>query len=282
MTTEPTGTAFEVDGQTIGVRPLGGQGPLVVAVHGAEGGWREWEPLAGRLADRFRLVALDLPWRAGNDYAWGRTAGAGEWLGRAMALLGEPAAGMIGHSLGANALLEYLCAPGRPALGGAMVFAPFYRPAADPVDEALEREFAGSFRFAVADGIRIALGARYEALGESLFESIVDTALDRIGEFGIGTLFRQFANTGTLDLSRVDVPTRVLVGDTDPALIRRRSDALGRAMPAATVSRRPAYGHCFHVSHADELAAEVGGFLAGAIHGTGDPTRGRSVEHAHA
>ncbi|MFJ9445219.1 alpha/beta fold hydrolase [Kitasatospora sp. NPDC101235] len=96
----------------------------------------------------------------------------------------------------------------------------------------------------------------------------------------IGTLFRQFADTGTLDLARVDVPTRVLVGDTDPALVRWRGDALATAMPAAEVSRRPGYGHCFHISHAGELAAEVGEFLAGADGRAGDPAGERRATHA--
>ncbi|MCX4763935.1 alpha/beta hydrolase [Streptomyces sp. NBC_01275] len=272
---------LSVAGQTIGFHSLSGAGPLVVAVHGAEGSWREWEPLVERLGDRYRFVALDLPWRAGNDYGWGSGGSAGDWLHRAMARFDEPVFAMLGHSLGANALLEYLCMPDRVDLAATMLLAPFYRPREDRVDDALRQEFSTSFRYAVADGIRTAMGARYARLDRSLFESIVDTALGRIGESGIATLFQQFVKTGTLPLSGVLPPSRVLSGEPDPALNERRGGLLGRAMPAATVTRHAEYRHCFHLTHADELAADVQAFLAQAARGPGDSTD-LPWRHAHA
>lgn len=254
-----------------GVRVLAdGKGPLVVAVHGAEGGWREWQPLARELAARdYRVVALDLPWRAGNDYGWCAAGTPGTWLRDAVELLDAPVHSLLGHSLGANAVLELLCTPDVPVPAMAMLFAPFYRPAEDTVDDALEREFNVAFRFAVADGIRISLGTRYDGMDETLFESIVDTALGRIGPAGIHALYLRFAATGTFPVSAVRTPTRVLVGVNDPALIARRRTALSLAMPAAVVSHHPGYGHCFHVSHAAEVAAEFTDFLAGAVAGSG-------------
>ncbi|MGW3192000.1 alpha/beta fold hydrolase [Streptomyces ardesiacus] len=249
----------------VGVHRLtGGSGALVVAVHGAEGSWREWEPLAAAWPGRHRLVALDLPWRAGNDYGWARRGTPGQWLRGAVGRLGEPVHAVLGHSLGGNAVLEWLCAPGEREPAAAVLFAPFYRPATDTVDAALEGEFRAAFRVAVADGIRIALSTRARRLDEQLFESIVDTALNRVGAYGLGVLFRQFVATGAFDLAGVRVPTRVLVGETDPALIPRRGAALAAAMPAAAVSHRPGYGHCFHISHADRIADDIAAFLAGA------------------
>ncbi|MFE2979024.1 alpha/beta fold hydrolase [Streptomyces sp. NPDC059258] len=249
----------------LGIHPLtGGSGPLVIAVHGAEGSWREWQPLAAVLDGRCRLVAVDLPWRAGNDYRWGLRGSPGNWLGRAVGRLDEPVRAVLGHSLGGNAVLEWLSTGGTLQPAAALLLAPFYRPPEDQVDEALEREFRAAFRYAVSDGIRTALGTRFERLDTRLFESMVDTALDRVGEGGLGVLFRQFVATGSFDVASVRIPTRVLVGEADPALIERRGTALARAMPAATVSYRPDYRHCFHISHADEIAAELADFLAGA------------------
>ncbi|MFJ6074771.1 alpha/beta fold hydrolase [Streptomyces sp. NPDC093065] len=249
----------------VGVHRLtGGGGPLVVAVHGAEGSWREWQPLAAAWPGRHRLVALDLPWRAGNDYGWELRGTPGQWLGDAVDRLGEPVHAVLGHSLGGNAVLEWLCAPRGHEPAAAVLFAPFYRPVTDTVDAALEREFRAAFRVAVADGIRIALSTRAQRPDEQLFESIVDTALNRVGEHGLGVLFRQFVATGAFDLAGVRVPARVLVGETDPALIARRGAALAAAMPTAAVSYRPDYGHCFHISHADRIAAELAAFLADA------------------
>lgn len=275
----PEISARKTGGHHVGVRLLAeGAGPLVVAVHGAEGGWHEWQPLARELAGDYQVVALDLPWRAGNDYAWSGAGTPGAWLRGALELLDAPVHSLLGHSLGANAVLELLSAPDAPDLTTAMLFAPFYRPAEDTVGDALEREFNTAFRFAVADGIRIALGGRYDGMDEALFESIVDTTLDRIGPGGIHTLYLRFAATGTFPVSGIRTPTRVLVGESDPALIRRRGTALSLAMPAAKVSHRPGYGHCFHVSHAAEVAAEFADFLAGAVASAGALTgpRGRA------
>ncbi|WP_053710288.1 MULTISPECIES: alpha/beta fold hydrolase [unclassified Streptomyces] len=261
----PETAARETGGHRVGVRVLAdGSGPLVVAVHGAEGGWREWQPLARELAGDYRLVALDLPWRAGNDYGWGDAGTPGTWLRGALELLDGPVHSLLGHSLGGNAVLELLCAPDAPDLAAAMLFAPFYRPVEDTVDDALEREFRAAFRFAVADGIRISLGTRYDGMDEALFEMIVDTTLDRIGPAGIHSLYLRFAATGTFPVAAIRTPTRVLVGESDPALVERRATALSGAARAVTVSHRPGYGHCFHVSHAAEIAAEFTGFLAGA------------------
>uniref|UniRef100_A0AAU2V764 Alpha/beta hydrolase n=1 Tax=Streptomyces sp. NBC_00003 TaxID=2903608 RepID=A0AAU2V764_9ACTN len=261
----------------VGVHRLtGGSGPLVVAVHGAEGSWREWEPLAAAWPGQHRLIALDLPWRAGNDYGWDRQGTPGQWLRGAVDRLGEPVHAVLGHSLGGNAVLEWLCAPGGHDAAAAVLFAPFYRPVTDVVDAALEREFRAAFRVAVADGIRIALSTRIQQMDEWLFESIVDTALNRVGEHGLGVLFDQFVATGSFDVAAVRVPTRVLVGETDPALITRRGAALAAAMPAADISYRPDYGHCFHISHADRIADELAAFLADATPvplGAGDQRR---------
>ncbi|RYJ31224.1 hydrolase [Streptomyces sp. L-9-10] len=266
----PEAAAREMGGRRVGVRVLADcTGPLVVAVHGAEGGWREWQPLAAELADDYRMVALDLPWRAGNDYGWGAAGTPGAWLRGALALLDGPVHSLLGHSLGANVVLELVCGPDAPDLAMAMLLAPFYRPAEDAVNAALEQEFNTAFRFAVADGIRISLAALYDGMDEALFASIVDTALDRIGPAGIHSLYLRFAATGAFPVSTVRTPTRVLVGASDPALVARRCTALSLAMPAATVSRRPGYGHCFHVSHAVEVATDFTEFLAGASAGSG-------------
>src|SRR5688500_10461846 len=78
-------------------------GPAVVLAHGLEDSWETWRPLAAELAaSGLRLLALDLPWRAGNDYAWRRERTAGGWVASAAALAGVDVAAWIGHSFGSN------------------------------------------------------------------------------------------------------------------------------------------------------------------------------------
>lgn len=256
--------------QEVVVHRLPGSGPALVAVHGSEGSWREWLPLADRLCG-YRILALDLPWRAGSDYRWASRASAGLWVRRALTEIGEPVLGVLGHSLGSIALLEYLCAVAPAGPQAAILLAPFYRPADEPAGPALEREFAAAFRYAITDGVRIALQGRAAAADGDLTESIVDTALRRVGGQGIDVLFRHFAATADLPLAEVRVPVRALIGWDDPALTEPRAEKLARAMPTASVTRRRHYGHCFHVTRAADVAADIASFLAGA--GTAQPGR---------
>jgi pimeloyl-ACP methyl ester carboxylesterase len=105
----------------------GGEGPLVVLAHGLEDEWRSWGPLVDRLAGHWRCVALDLPWRAGNDYRWRAEGSPGEWLASGLRALGEQPALVIGHSFGANAALEALAHPAPPPTAAAVLAAPFFR-----------------------------------------------------------------------------------------------------------------------------------------------------------
>lgn len=80
-----------------------GSGPTVVLVHGFTGSKEHWLPLMAQLADRFHLIAPDLPgWNAserlpGADY--GVVAQAGR-LHRFIAALGDQPVILVGHSMG--------------------------------------------------------------------------------------------------------------------------------------------------------------------------------------
>ncbi|MCC2276962.1 alpha/beta hydrolase [Streptomyces sp. ET3-23] len=238
---------------------LPGSGPVLVAVHGAEGSWQEWRPLARQLREHHRVLALDLPWRAGNDYAWVRHGSAGAWLQRTLAALDEQPAALLGHSLGANAVLE--CIGAHRGTVPAVLFAPFFRASAGPVDRRLYEEFCAAFRYAVGDGMRVALGERAARLDPALFASMVDIALERVGQHGLRTLFGHFTRTAELDLAGDAPPALVLAGERDPALAGARALALASAMPRATVAHRAGYGHCFHVERAGPVAEDVVEFL---------------------
>ena len=43
-----------------------GQGPVIVLVHGSPGTSRAWQPVAARLAPRFRVISPNLPGYGGT------------------------------------------------------------------------------------------------------------------------------------------------------------------------------------------------------------------------
>jgi pimeloyl-ACP methyl ester carboxylesterase len=239
-----------------------GRGPALVVVHGLEDTWDCWYDLATKLAGRCRLYVLDMPWRAGNSYLWSLRGTPGDWLRRGLEMVPEPVVALVGHSFGSNAILQYLADCDAPGVDAAVLLAPFYRPKSLKADWDLHNRARAGLRRIMSEGLRLKLGARAAKLDPDVFESMVDTVLDRIGPVGFGTFFNQFAGTTELELGTVRTPTLVLAGETDESLAGPRAVALAEAMPAASVFHRADYGHFCHIAQAGLVAAELADFLA--------------------
>ncbi|MEH1123226.1 alpha/beta fold hydrolase [Micromonospora sp. CPCC 206061] len=234
-------------------------GPLAVLVHGLEDSWQSWRAVAARLDPAWRVVALDLPWRAGNDYRWRRGRPARAWLAAALDLVGARPDLVVAHSFGANATLE-LVAGGAAPRRGAVLLCPLYRPPELPVTwRVFERSRSGFVRH-VRDGVRARLGRRAEVMDAELLEVVTAKAVDRIGPGGFLTVFEHFVASGGLTLSTVEVPVLVLAGAADHTLPRAAAAALARDMPAATVRVHEGYDHFCHVRRAGQVAADVSSF----------------------
>jgi pimeloyl-ACP methyl ester carboxylesterase len=235
-----------------------GDGPVVVAAHGIEDGWRSWTPVAERLADRYRVIALDLPWRSGNDYRWHAQATPGEWLARALDLVGEPAHALLSHSFGATATLELLAAGHRPA--AAALVAPFYR-ATYLVAEQVREPSRAALRTTIRTGLRLRMGTRQ--VEQDVLDIMERGLEDHLMPTVFPVFFDYFTESGDLDLSAVDTPVLVTAGTTDPSLSPDRAAALGAAMRAATVRCHEHYTHFCHLEQAADVAGEVAAFFKG-------------------
>jgi pimeloyl-ACP methyl ester carboxylesterase len=237
-----------------------GDGPVLLAAHGIEDGWRSWTQVASRLADRYRVIALDLPWRSGNDYRWHADGTPGTWLARALELVDEPDHQLLGHSFGATASLELLAdrrRQGHRPTAAALV-APFYRPAHMCPDSVREQSRA-ALRTTIRTGLRVGLGGRdVEPDVLAIMESGLE---DHLMPTVFPVFFDYFADSADLELSGVDIPVLVTAGTTDPSLTPDRAAALGAALPAATVHTHEHYTHFCHLEQAADVAAEVADFL---------------------
>ncbi|MEU5724636.1 alpha/beta hydrolase [Micromonospora sp. NPDC047738] len=254
----------ECHGERLAVYRGPGSGPALVLAHGMEDSWHTWQPFLDALgADLpFTPYALDLPWRAGAEYDWVHRTSPATLLRHALALLPEPPALLVGHSFGANAVLELLAAAELPAADGVVLLAPYFRPLDDPVSwQLFDRELA-RFRAVIGEGLRLRLGRRRHTLDPDLVDTMVAKALDRVGPLGFVALLRQFITTADLGLDTVTVPTLVVTGALDPALAGARTEALRRAMPVASVHTRSDGGHFCHLEQAAAVTAEIRRFLA--------------------
>jgi pimeloyl-ACP methyl ester carboxylesterase len=233
--------------------------------------------LANLLGRQWRTQALDLPWRAGNRYQWRRRASPGSLLAQALATLGEPATVLIGHSFGANTILELMAdaavRPVVPRPHAAVLTAPFYRPPELAVTWELFDRSRENFDQQIRAGITARLGCRLATVDADLVTTMVEKTIARIGPVGFLSVFDQFVASGELPLANIDVPTLVLSGRGDPSLGRRRSAALDAAMPAAAVVINDQYDHFCHVRQARDVARRITDFLL-ATELTGATTSG--------
>ena len=238
-----------------------GEGPAVVAAHGIEDSWRTWLPTLGRLTGH-AVYSLQLPWCGGNDYRWREQDSPGAWLAAAVDLVPEPTTVLLGHSFGANAVLQRLAtADPPPELAAVALVTPFYRPVDFAATADLRTRSLAAFRRALVDGLRLRQGARVAKLDPEINFLMATALLERVVPAGFPVFFAEFLHSGRLDLARVGVPTLVLGGTRDEGLTPVRAAALATAMPAATVRLREEYGHFCHAARAGDVAAEITGFL---------------------
>lgn len=117
--TRRTTSTHSIDGAEV-VCDVVGEGTPVVLVHGWACRRRDWDPIVEILADRYRLIAVDLPWHGDStapDANWS-IARLGALVDRVAHAQDAPSAPIVGHSLGAAVALEAsLAGTPRPVIG---------------------------------------------------------------------------------------------------------------------------------------------------------------------
>lgn len=248
-------------------------GLRVAFAHGLEDVWASWKPVARRLDPAWRLVALDLPWRAGNDYRWRRQDSPAGWLRAGLDAVGGPVDVVVAHSFGANALLDLCCAGARPAAAVVLV-CPLYRPPAVPVTWRLLDRSRRNFEAHIHDGVRARLGGRAAALDPDVLTAMMAKALDRVGPAGLLAVFEQFVASADLPLTRVTPPALVLAGGADPTLSAAAAGALAGGIPGAVLRLNDHFDHFCHIRDPDAVAAQLSEFLRVAVPAAPHQTEG--------
>ncbi|MFE3546963.1 alpha/beta fold hydrolase [Nocardia sp. NPDC059177] len=233
-----------------------GPQPVCVLAHGLEDGWQSWSGLIGQLASTYRCYLLDLPWRAGNTYEWRRSFEPLTWLERALRLIPEPIDMIVGHSLGANVILDLLCHDAA-ITRSAVLIAPFYRPAAVPADDRLREQSRQYLRQVIDDGTRLRLGSRAHRIDDDVRAAMVDKQLERIGPAGFDVLFDQVAASGNLPLDQIAASCTVIADPEDLGLAGGDSNLFTSAWPAANLRLLPRFGHFGHVTFPEVVAEAV-------------------------
>jgi pimeloyl-ACP methyl ester carboxylesterase len=233
----------------------------MVLVHGLEDAWENWGPFAAQLDERWRACALDMPWRAGNDYSWRLEGTPADHLEAGLRGLSGGIDLLVGHSFGANALLELLASRANPPSAPVVLLTPFFRPPDVELTWELMARSWHQYTVQIREGVLAKLGPRGARLDGELVDRMATMTLQRIGTDGFMTVFSQFALSGSLPLASVANPVLILAGAADTSLGRRQATKLAGSMVRATLVVEDDYDHFCHTRRPSDVVAHMMRFM---------------------
>ncbi|MFI9152082.1 alpha/beta fold hydrolase [Streptomyces sp. NPDC053367] len=258
-------------------RPGRGPAPLrVLFLHGLAGGANVWDDYLAQAADHgHELWTAELPWRSEEVPDWAVRPPA-HWTAEAMGQVPGGPDVVVAHSFGAGALLALLDGqgvdPGGLApdgvdafawhrLRGVVLVSPFYRARPRDFDWEALSYYVNGFDRILADGLRVRSGGRIT--GE-LRQDMALKVRERVGPYGWTSFFDTYLRTPYLRTERLSGPCLVIGGEADFAAHPSDGEALGAALPDATVKILGDCGHFAMVEQAAEFAALTDSFLDSA------------------
>jgi len=255
-----------------------GAGPVLLLLHGTGGATHSWRDLAPLLAERFTLVAPDLP---GHGFTTGRPVGGlampaiARAVGDLLQTLGLAPDLLVGHSAGAAIALRMLLdghARPRAVVGLNPALMPFPGLAAKLFPALARMLFINPFAPHVVAGLvrgpgdaarylQRATGSRIDAAAVGYYRRLFSTsdhvagALTMMASWELDALAR--------DLPRVSVPSLLIHGSADAAIPLSSVNDAAALIPDCRIEVLPALGHLAHEERPADVAALISGFAAG-------------------
>ncbi|MGW2188055.1 alpha/beta fold hydrolase [Streptomyces sp. NPDC001719] len=245
------------------LKPGNGRGLTIALVHGMADSWHSWRDFAQQSDGSWQVFALDLPWRLNSRDAWSTSGSPAAWVARAVDSLPARPDVLVGHSFGANALLQLL-AEASPCLAKAVVLlAPGYiLPEAE-----VQRPVAEQCHDLVRELLRDLMWEEHgsDGHGRVQVEAMADLAAKRLWAQSSSEIITLAGGSGGLHLRHVRVPTLIIGDRADPALAFGRAQRLLQAMPHAQLVLKDCYGHFFHRRRADAVVDDIHRFVTRAF-----------------
>ena len=234
-------------------------GPVLLMTHGLEEFWQAWLPMAEIMFHEFRILSVDAPWRAQNDYRWSEVGTPSQWLAEIVDILPAAPDVLVGHSFGSNTTLEYLATPFAAPVSAAVLTAPVYRAKPEEINWDLLNGSLANFRDILSAGLAVRNGDR--VIPADVFEKMVDKLVERVGPNGFINLFRLFGHAPFIPLEKIAVPTLVIAGETEQTDTGTGTQALAANLPRGRLAQLAEYNHICEITQADECAALTRAFV---------------------
>ena len=250
------------DGRQLNVLTAGPKNaPTIVFLHGLGGSQATWQLVLGELADRYRLVAIDLPGHgrssAGEaDYS---VAGHAAAVAAALTSMGLKGAVIVGHSLGGAVALTI--AHDHAGLVSSLVLINSAG-LGDGISSELTTLMAGPAGTATARGLLELFYTDQRLVADRAVADMAATQTDAAWAAQQATAHAAFAG----DKQRVDllprmpeisIPTLILWGDQDRVLSMADGVAMLTVIPDATMKVLAGIGHVPQVEAATLTAAAI-------------------------
>jgi len=236
-----------------------GEGPAVLLIHGTGAANHSWRDVAPRLAERFTVIAPDLPGHGFTETPTGdglSLPGMTRSLSALLTELGLDPAFVVGHSAGA-AIAIRMALDGRfqggvVSLNGAlqpfpgaaghlfpvMAKAMFLNPVARQVFAWRAQRPGGVARLLESTGSSI------DAVGLRCYEAIMGTSGHIAG--ALGMMANWDLHGLQTEMSRLTAPLTLVAGDKDYAVPAKVAEDIHALIPKSRLIRLPGLGHLAH------------------------------------
>jgi magnesium chelatase accessory protein len=256
-----------------------GRGPVALLVHGTGSSTHSWRGLAPYLAERYRVVSMDLPGHGFTSPLPRRRASLptmASALTELLRVLGATPLLAVGNSAGAaiiaRAILDGALRPGAMvSINGALLPLPGLPGAVfSPIARFLAANTMAARLFAWRAGDPAAVRRLVASTGSNL---------DRVGLDLYGRLVHSVAHVeGTLqmmagwdleslerDLPSLTVPLLLLAGTNDGTVPPAEADRVQRRVPGARVERLHGLGHLAHEERPADVAQRILAFADASV-----------------
>jgi len=241
-----------------------GRGPAIVLVHGSPGTTRNWEPVAQRLADRYRVLAPNLPGYGGSDPRPAGEPSTAQVAAVVEAVIREVGAPVLlaGHSYGGNVALAVVLRGEVPVAGLVLLEPVLVRvlPAAGrDADYAAVKRVIDAYLEQVEGGepgaVRVMIDYWFGPGAFDLLPGAIQRFLVAHAPVNAVDVRSSFAEThSTAVLERLRVPVLVVYGGKSPAVSRAIATVVATHVPDGTLHELAGATHALTTTHAQQVA----------------------------